>query len=157
MNTTDLFWAKVDRRGPDECWEWTAHRDPDGYGRFSPRHRHQMPASRFSWELAYGPAPEAMFVLHTCDNPSCCNPRHLFLGTNADNMRDKAIKGRSLRGERHNMAKLTSEDVRAIRRKVAAGVPRGEVASEYRVHRATIDRAVNGKRWVSVPFEEAQP
>ena len=76
-----------------DCVLWTGHRDPGGYGRMT------LPgttrgAHRVAWEVAHGPIPEGMLVLHTCDNPRCCNPEHLKLGTHADNMRHKAERGR---------------------------------------------------------------
>lgn len=83
------FWAKVDRRGPDECWEWTTGRERYGYG-----HSVLGTASRVAWELTNGPIPDGQRVLHSCDNPPCCNPRHLFLGTQLDNVRDMMAKGR---------------------------------------------------------------
>lgn len=89
----ERFWAKVDRRGPDDCWEWTAGCNRKGYGKFSldgaTRQSH-----RISWELANGQIPEGLCVLHRCDNPPCCNPAHLFLGTHADNHADRSLKGR---------------------------------------------------------------
>jgi hypothetical protein len=94
------FWAKVDdSAGPDACWPWTGalfRPGPRGYGmnygRIK-RNRRTLHAHRVAWELAHGPTGE-LFVLHKCDNPPCCNPAHLFLGTAADNMADKVRKGR---------------------------------------------------------------
>lgn len=103
----DRFWAKVDK-GAD-CWEWSAHRMPNGYGIInidsSPRLAH-----RTAWELAYGAIPDELWVLHRCDNPACVRPDHLFLGTAKDNMQDMHQKGRNAakvcperqaRGDRH--------------------------------------------------------
>ncbi len=91
----ERFWPKVDRRGPDECWEWKAARQAEGYGKmFTTNRCRPERAHRVSWVLHHGPIPDGMFVLHRCDNPPCVNPAHLFLGTNLDNIEDMGRKGR---------------------------------------------------------------
>src|SRR5689334_20332193 len=110
----DRFWSKVDKRGPDECWLWKASCQPSGYGQINVAHNIQT-AHRLSWEIANGPIPNGMCVLHRCDVRSCVNPQHLFLGTHADNVVDKVSKDRHQYGERSPLAKLTEADVIAIR------------------------------------------
>lgn len=114
----DRFWGGLDRSkglGPQgDCWEWAKGRVQQGYGRLSVG-RSEVRAHRFSYELAYGPIPEGMMVCHRCDNPPCCNPEHLFLGTALENNQDKAEKDRTLYGEDHHKAKLKDEDIIAIR------------------------------------------
>jgi len=110
--TTEYFWSKVDIRGKDECWNWTAGKLPTGYGLFY-RKGHSKFTHRIAWEFVNGIIPDGMLVCHHCDNPACCNPAHLFLGTDFDNMSDMIKKGR----DRH----LKGVDGRFIR--VAYEVP----------------------------------
>jgi hypothetical protein len=116
------FWAKVDKRGPDECWEWTAHKQANGYGTIGIGDKSHR-AHRISYQLHKGEIPEGLCICHTCDNPGCVNPDHLWAGTQKENRQDCARKGRSPagRGERHRSAKLTTADVIEIRRAYAAG------------------------------------
>jgi hypothetical protein len=93
MTVEERFWAKVDKRsGPDSCWTWTAAKTLRGYGRFMLDGKARL-AHRLAWRLAGGTEAEAL-VCHRCDNPSCVNPAHLFLGDQFDNMRDMTAKGR---------------------------------------------------------------
>lgn len=107
----ERFWVKVKRGGPDECWPWLAsRRDPDGYGAFRLNDK-QNSAHRVAFILAGGSLPPGALVLHRCDNPPCCNPRHLFAGDQAANIADKVAKGRQAKGPR----KLTQAQIDAIR------------------------------------------
>lgn len=98
----ERFWSKVDRAGPAHpqlgtaCWTWVGSKSEKGYGRLSAGKHRASPlrAHRVSWELHKGPIPDKMFVLHNCDNPTCVNPDHLFIGTARDNTRDMVRKGR---------------------------------------------------------------
>lgn len=87
------FWALVDERGADECWEWQGKRLATGYGFLW--YRRTIQAHRLAWILFHGmEPPPKMYVRHTCDNPPCCNPNHLRLGTPRDNTQDMMGKGR---------------------------------------------------------------
>ena len=89
------FWAKVDRRGPDECWPWTGGVNGDGYGRFYLKRKKMTAATRVAWSLATGREfPADKLACHSCDNPGCVNPGHIWPGTQSDNIKDCANKGR---------------------------------------------------------------
>jgi len=94
----DRFWSKVDVKEPSECWEWQASINKNGYGAFK-FDGWMRPASRISWLITNGEIPEGMSVCHKCDNRSCVNPSHLFLGTHQDNMDDMNRKGRYVSGQ----------------------------------------------------------
>jgi len=88
------FWHKVRIGGPDECWPWTGHQNPKGYGVIGYRGK-LFVAHRVAWMLTFGDVPVGMSICHHCDNPPCCNPSHLWAGTHAENMRDMMVKGRN--------------------------------------------------------------
>lgn len=147
----DRFWPKVDRRGADECWPWLAGHYPYGYGCIYLATKKRMePAHRASWMIHFGPIPNRMHVLHKCDNPECVNPRHLFLGTNNDNVQDKMRKGRldPRDGENNGRSILTKDQVVEIRELYAMGdLTQQELGEYYDVHQTQISRIVRHQHW----------
>lgn len=151
----ERFWEKVDKSGgPDSCWNWTASLDKRGYGQFGVRRGVMKISSRLAYEFTNGPVPQNLHVCHTCDNPACCNPAHLWLGTAADNTADMMAKGRDghgqLSGELNPRAKLTENDVRAIKKRLTAGERIRNVARDYDVTESLIGQIKRKRIWKHV-------
>jgi hypothetical protein len=145
------FWSKVRRADGDACWEWQGARRARGYGFFG-RRGYKL-AHRFAWEITSGPIPDGQFVCHRCDNPPCCRPDHLFLGTPADNSADMVAKGRtaSPRGTAHGQARFTAEQVREMRRRYSdGGVSTHTLARQYDVGAMNVWRVVTGRSYRDV-------
>jgi hypothetical protein len=160
------FWDLVDRSrlGPGGCWEWQGRRRQDGYGRvYDPRRKRQQGAHRISFELAYGPIPGGLLVMHRCDHPPCVNPDHLEIGTIGRNTRDASARGRlafggrnglvmlphrAPHGERNRNAKLTSAQVSEMRRlRAENGMTYEKLAAIYCVGISTVGKIIKGRRW----------
>jgi hypothetical protein len=148
-NTPETFWARVDQSG--ECWPWTGATDhATGYGRLQ-YHGRQVTAHRLAFELTSGqPIPDGLYVCHSCDNPPCCNPAHLWLGTHTDNLHDSSVKGRMHPGELHGNAILTGAQVGEIRIRLAAGERGASVAREFGVRPNTIYNIAKGRTWAQL-------
>lgn len=146
------FWSKVAIADPDDCWEWMAGKFPTGYGLFQIKGKCSR-AHRLAYELGIGPISDGLCVCHHCDNPACCNPAHLWLGTHLDNMRDMKAKGRLviLRGIDHGNHKLTEGQVHSIRALYAQGrFSQHELAQLFDIDQQVIWAIVNNKRWTHV-------
>lgn len=141
------------------CWIWTAGTTNGGYGVLGVDGG-RVRTHRYAWELEHGPIPEGLQVLHKCDNPPCCRPDHLFLGTDADNVADKVAKGRgpdmkfvstyrlNPAGDRNGMAKLSWSEVRAIRTEYASGGTSYEkLAKKYSINATNIYRIIKNLGW----------
>jgi len=140
----DRFWAKVDKSG--NCWEWTASLYKDGYGCFGINGGIAR-AHRISYKWHFGEIPEGLSVCHTCDNPKCVNPKHLFLGTHQENVADMVKKKRQRFGTQCWNAKLNPTAVREIRKKVKSGTAYPELANKYNVTVHQIWAVVHRKTW----------
>lgn len=152
------LWRQVDRRGPNECWPWRSKSRVTGYGTIGRggRDSGKLLSHRAAWEVTHGPIAvgeghHGTVVLHTCDNRLCCNPAHLRLGTQADNVRDMDAKGRRVvvlrSGAEHHMTKINEDDVRAIR---ASTEPLAVIAERYGMTRAGIKTIRQRRTWKHV-------
>jgi hypothetical protein len=161
------FWKKVNQHGPiavgmdSPCWDWKASVQRRGYGQFKLSNG-VFRSHRISWFLINGQLPVNLFLCHRCDRPICCNPDHLFAGTNLDNMRDAWSKGRYARGDRHGavlhpescprgenrpFSKLNSDFVREIRLRRASGEGNNFLAREFGVSSSIVSELVRFKSW----------
>lgn len=146
---SERLYARLVIGGPDECWVWAGGTSQKGYGKMRcvPGGNYQY-THRVSWAVHNGPIPDGLHVLHHCDNPPCCNPNHLFLGTNDDNVADKMSKNRHYAGESSPVAKLSESDVLEIRKIGREQV--ASVAKRYKVDPSTIYSIINRRTWKHV-------
>jgi hypothetical protein len=167
LDRSPAFWRKVTRAGPDDCWEWqgthlkkTTRSLP--YGQFYVSKTKRIRAHRAAYMLDKKADPGDRLVCHSCDNPKCCNPRHLWLGSYADNNADRARKGRSAevhltnehrshQGEDHGCAKLTSAQALEIRRLYDSGSGLAELAGRFNVSKTTVCKIGKRKNWSHLP------
>lgn len=149
---TAAFWSRVSRSTPDECWLWIGGIGTDGYGVFSNK-GHSTHASRAAWIFTNGAVQNKLSVLHKCDNPLCCNPSHLFLGTQRDNIADMNNKGRAvvLHGEQDPKSKLTEDQVRQIRQLYRPRVvSQFKLAAMFGVSRTAIQSVLDHRTWAHI-------
>lgn len=147
--TLKRFWSRVKRKGLDDCWTWTGAKS-NGYGYFWVRGRLEV-SHRFALELKLNRRlKEKEWSLHKCDNPSCVNPAHLFLGDRFSNVRDRDSKGRCARGQDHYTTHLTDLDVLEIRSRYQKGETQSKLANAFRIDGGAISHIVRGLSWKHV-------
>ena len=145
------FWSKVSvADNSKDCWEWAGARKPKGYGNVRLNNKYLL-AHRVAFELANAIIPDGLMVCHICDNPPCCNPNHLMLGTAKSNAADRIIKGRvtntrhtAARGAINGNSKLTIEAVKEIRRST---LTRGSLAEQFGVSKVNIGIILRNETW----------
>jgi hypothetical protein len=143
------FWSKVKQGEPNECWLWQASTAAGtGYGKFRIGES-IVGAHRFAYQLAKGPIPAGLHVMHSCDTPACVNPRHLSVGTAQDNFDDMERKGRRVIAA-PSRAKLSVDDVQRIRSLASMGGRHSEIARTYGVSYQCVDKVVARLRWKDV-------
>lgn len=136
------YWKRVDVAGPADCWEWQGASTPKGYGKLRVGY-----ALHYTHRIALaldGREPAGLIARHKCDNPRCCNPAHLILGSVADNSADMMGRGRSMRGEKNHFSKLRWIQVRAIRESSGSNV---SIARKFGVAESTIRAILSYKTW----------
>jgi len=141
------FWKFVDKNS--SCWNWKGAKDYDGYGFIKHKDGTQLRAHRVSYEIHFGTFNKNLFVCHHCDNPSCVNPEHLFLGTNSDNQLDMYKKGLGpdLSGENNPASKLTLEEVNKIRADTRTHI---KIATDYGISLGQISNIKRRKQWKKI-------
>lgn len=163
----ERFWEKVDVRGEDECWVWTASKDPDGYGWFSftcvDGNKDTISAHRYSLMMKLDDFGLSTSILtrHTCDNRACVNPNHLTSGSAKDNSADMIERNRQSCGEKHHSAKMTEAQARDCIETYQADKQSGRLygslerlAKKHHLSKQVIYRCVSGKTWCHLHTEE---
>lgn len=153
MNITkqweERFWDKVKKT--DGCWLWLASTAGKGYGQFPiPGEQRCVYAHRLSYWLHKGPIPKGKQVCHTCDNPRCVNPEHLWVGSCAENLQDMKDKDRHLCGSKNSRAKLTEDQVRQIRVCLSSGMTQVRIALAFGISQIEVSRIHRKLRWAHV-------
>lgn len=139
----DRFWAKVNILSSDQCWNWTDQPTRYGYGQFKINNK-TWRAHRLAYLISKGDIPSGLYVCHSCDNPMCCNPSHLWLGTHADNCADRNNKGRTARGKQIWSCKLTELQVEEIK---SSMLTYAEIGRIYKISDVQARRIRLGLSW----------
>lgn len=148
----ERFYSKINKNGivlleNSPCWEWIADKDNRGYGHFW-KGGETVYAHRVAYELAHGDIPDGLLICHICNNPSCCNPDHLYLGTGSDNIKQAVNEGRlvTIKGERHTNAKLSDEEVIKIRNLLEDGCSQSQISELFGICQQHVSKINTNKR-----------
>ena len=141
------FWGRI-KKVPSGCWLWQGAVNTTGYGMANLTGRKNIVAHRLAWTLLKGEIPAGMNALHRCDTPRCCNPDHIFLGTQLENGIDARSKGRTTKGR--NLYHLTPEQVRELRRLKAEGMTYAALSARFGVSKNALCAAVTGRTWGNI-------
>jgi len=144
MSLKSRFWSKVNKKGPDECWEWTGSKYINGYGSFNIGNNTIRGAHRIAYTLVKGPIPDNMYICHTCDNKLCCNPNHLYCGTPGDNNMDTVYRNKSFRSG--IPSKFTNSDILKIKDLYINGRSQSEIGKLFDVTKQYIGAIIRGER-----------
>lgn len=148
MTIAEDVFARCDVGSDDECWPWRGAKNLKGYGKIARAGKFHG-THRVAYESRHGPIPDGALILHSCDNPPCCNPSHLRIGTHLENSKDMVDRGRSATGEKHWSARLSSSDVQSIKTRVMAGETQRAVAKDLGLSFQHVSDIIRGKRWAS--------
>lgn len=138
--------GKVLENAETGCWEWQMYKNPGGYGQIRVNWKLWL-VHRFVYHHCVADIPDGLLIMHSCDNPSCCRPKHLELGTQNQNQQDKIRKGKNNDGERNGMSKLNQAMVDDIRERWDRGETGASIAKLYEVNRSCISKIVNRVHW----------
>lgn len=154
MKTLAWLMARVVINEATQCWVWQKSRtEPEGYGCYQDKINDKWVTQythRLSWALHYGPIPVGLFVLHRCDIRPCCNPTHLFTGTQRDNIVDAYAKGRIARGDARSDTKLPDDVIMIVRQRYTMGESLRAIGREYGVSHSLLSLILSGKRRIHV-------
>ena len=145
-NTFEDVWKYINKGSLNDCWEWIKSLNTGGYGKIKINGKTYR-SHRIVYELTFGKIPDGLLVCHKCDNPPCCRPSHLFLGSHSDNRKDAQNKNRVAYGERCLLSKLTKKDVQKMR-KVSSGKSLRELATMFGTCRSNVHAIIHNKTWV---------
>jgi len=146
-NILEDVWEKINIGGEDDCWEWVGNIRKDGYADFTVGGK-KILVHRAAYQTRIKEIPKDICVLHTCDNRKCCNPKHLFLGTQCDNIKDMIKKERNAKGNQYPNTKLNKEKVFKIKKLYSTNkYSQKELAKQFNVDASEISRVINNKIW----------